>query len=78
MYFYDLKDSETARGIYVEGLIKSNSDLSLMKLFANFLELAGNRSEAMLYWQAVLEKDQQNKVVEEHIKDLRTMMQKTQ
>lgn len=78
MYFYDLKDSETARGVYVEGLIKSNSDLGLMKLFANFLELAGNRSEAMLYWEAVLQKDQQNKVVEQHLNDLRTMMQKMQ
>ena len=62
----------------MEGLIKSNSDLSLMKLSQTSWSLPGTDSEAMLYWQAVLEKDQQNKVVEEHIKDLRTMMQKTQ
>lgn len=69
LYFYDVKDAEHARGIYIEGLGKTGNNLDLMKLFANFLELSGDRHEAYLYWDAVLAKDRQNKTVEAHLKE---------
>lgn len=69
LYFYDLKDAERARGVYIEGLGKTDNNLDLMKLFANFLELSGDRHEAYIYWDAVLQKDRQNKTVEAHLKE---------
>lgn len=69
MYFYDRKDYDKARATYLEGLLKSNNSLALMKLYANFLELAGNRHEAYLYWSAILEKEQ-NAGTQERLKRL--------
>lgn len=69
LYFYDLKDSLTARGVYIEGLSKTGNNLDLMKLFAQFLEFSGDRREAYIYWDAVLQKDRQNKSVEAYLKN---------
>lgn len=56
MYLYGLNDSITARGIYMEGLTRSNNDLNLMRSFATFLEVIGRPEEAYLYWDVVLKR----------------------
>lgn len=68
VYFYDLHNNEMARATYIDGLNKTGNNLDLMKLFANHLELAGNRHEAYIYWDAVLKKDSKNKTVADHLK----------
>lgn len=74
MYFYDRNNPESARGIYLEGLLRTQNDISLLKVFASFLELSGDRREASLYWDAVLQKEPQNKEVEKHLKSLQEVL----
>lgn len=71
VYAFDLRDPVTGRGVYIEGLIRTNSNLSLMKEFAVFLELIGEPTEAQLYWEAVLQKEPQNTAVKERLYRLR-------
>lgn len=76
MYFYDRGDAFSARGIYLEGLLRADNDIRLMKIFANFLETSGNRHEAYIYWDAILQKDPKNTQIREHLKDFRDIAPK--
>lgn len=49
-------DQESARGTYLEGLIRTNNDSDLMREYAGFLESIGEGYEAYLYWDALSKK----------------------
>ena len=57
MYHYRMNDPETARGVYLEGLTRSNNDINLLRSFATYLEIAGRPEEAYLYWDAIYKKN---------------------
>lgn len=50
-------DKDAARGVYLEGLIRTNNDSDLMREYATFLESIGEGYEAYLYWDALSKKD---------------------
>lgn len=70
LYHYQLKDSDRARGIYIEGLMRTNNNPNLIKAFATFLEETGARSESILYWQALGKMLPGDQGVQERIKQL--------
>ncbi len=71
-YYRDFgKDNENARGTYIEGLIRTNNDATLMWEFASFLESIGDESEAYLYWVELEKKLPSDPIVKERIKALR-------
>ncbi len=64
-------DTETARGVYLEGLIKTNNNTDLMREFAGFLEEIGEGYEAYLYWSALQEKLPKDAIVKQRIEELK-------
>ncbi len=63
-------DNESARGVYLEGLIKTNNNTNLMREFAGFLEEIGEGYEAYLYWSALQEKLPKDETVKQRIEEL--------
>jgi tetratricopeptide (TPR) repeat protein len=57
IYAEDLKDSETGRGVFLEGLIRTNNNLELIKKYVPFLERIGETTEARLYQQEIVKKE---------------------
>ena len=58
VYLEGMKDFETARGVFLEGLVRANNDIRLIKEYVPFLESIGEYSEAALYKQEILKKEQ--------------------
>lgn len=63
-------DSFAANGIYVEGLVRSGNTPELMRSYALFLERIGEKNTALLYWEALLEKEPGDTSVQDRISDL--------
>lgn len=63
-------DTEAARGVYLEGLIKTNNNTNLMREFAGFLEEIGEGYEAYLYWNALQQKLPKDTAVKQRIEEL--------
>lgn len=53
VYQYKFKDLDRARGVYIEGLMRTNNNPNILKAFATFLDETGAKSESLLYWQAL-------------------------
>lgn len=70
-----LNDSDMARGIYIEGLMRTKNDRGLMKDFALFLERTGEKYQAYLYWLEILKKEPGNKDALTHIAHLKPQIQ---
>jgi len=65
-----LRDPQQANGIYVEGLVRGGSALTLMRPYANFLERQGENTTALLYWKAILQKDPTDENAKNHVQAL--------
>jgi len=65
-----LHDSQQANGIYVEGLVRGGNAVSLMRLYADFLERQGETHTALLYWKAITEKDPTDANAQNHLRAL--------
>jgi tetratricopeptide (TPR) repeat protein len=63
-------DTQKARGAYIEGLVRTNNDTSLVREFASFLESTGDLSEAYLYWVELAKKLPHDAIVKERINAL--------
>jgi tetratricopeptide (TPR) repeat protein len=74
-YLYSVKDEEKARGTYLDGLSRTKNSLELMKNFATFHELTGDKYQAYLYWEAVLKKEPKNAAAKERITYLKPFVQ---
>ena len=70
LYWYKLKDEERARGTYLEGIIRTNNNMSLLKAYASFLERTNRPYEAYLYWQAIAKQLPQDSAVQQRVKEL--------
>lgn len=68
-YLFDkrINDSFTANGVYLEGLARSGNTPELMRSYALFLERIEDNTTALLYWKALLEKEPNNKEIQERI-----------
>lgn len=73
-YQYALKDEERAKGVYIDGLSKTKSNLVLMKHFATYLETVGNTYEAYLYWQAIAKKNPKDTDASARVKVLQPLV----
>ncbi len=67
---YVLNDYQQANGIYVEGLVRGGNSLALMRSYADFLERQGQKSTALLYWQAIAQKDPKDENAQNHVRAL--------
>lgn len=65
-----LNDTFRANGVYLEGLVRSGNPPELMRSYALFLERIGERSTALLYWKALLEKDPTNTALQDRVRGL--------
>lgn len=68
-------DTEAARGVYLEGLIRTNNDTGLMREYASFLDSIGEGYEAYLYWDTLSKKDPSDKALAARVKELQTQYQ---
>lgn len=57
VYLDGMRDMETARGVFLEGLIRTDNNLELIKEYVPFLEKVGEYSEAKLYQQEIIKKE---------------------
>lgn len=57
MYQLKMKKLEEARGVYIEGLMRTQNDPTLVRSFVSFLESTGYGREAELYKKALARKD---------------------
>ena len=64
-------DGQAARGVYLEGLMKTNNDSNLMREFAGFLERIGEGYEAYLYWDALQKKFPADAGIQARVAELR-------
>lgn len=67
-------DSFSANGVYVEGLARSGNTPELMRSYALFLERIGEKSTALRYWEALLEKEPGDASIKDRIRDLESIM----
>ncbi|MDP2630151.1 MAG: hypothetical protein Q8P56_01965 [Candidatus Uhrbacteria bacterium] len=67
---YVLNDPQQASGIYVEGLVRGGNATALMRSYADFLERQGLKSTALLYWQALEQKDPKDEEAKNHVRAL--------
>lgn len=65
-----LGDPQQAGGIYVEGLVRGGSATSLMRAYADFLERQGEKGTALLYWQALEQKNPNDEEAKNHVRAL--------
>jgi tetratricopeptide (TPR) repeat protein len=65
--FYDY---QKASGVYVEGLVRAQNAVSLMRAYALFLERRGEEATALLYWKSIAQKDPTDTQARDHVRAL--------
>lgn len=68
-------DEESARGVYLEGLIRTNNDSDLMREYATFLESIGEGYEAYLYWDTLSKKNPSDTALAARVAELQQTYQ---
>lgn len=74
-YAYRMSDADKARGVYIEGLLRTNDSSELKRHFAVFLESTGSAYEAYLYWTALAQANSADAEAQVHANALRPSVQ---
>lgn len=70
IYWKELNQVAVARGVFIQGLMGTNQEKSLVRAYASFLDQAGYMSESLMYWQVVLSQSPNDQFAKDRIKAL--------
>ena len=71
LYWYRLGDLDSARGIYLEGIMRTNNNDGLVRSFASFLEQTNQKQEAIEYFDALVKRNPGDQELKKHLDGLK-------